>query len=377
VSRSDDWRAISSSTIGRAVIILLGAAVVVAAGWSVGQPRRPAAAAPAASRPFIDVVDDVGRPVRLPRPLERVVVFNRYTTEFIRAIAGMDVVVGFDVDMTRMGSYWPDARAVTVGRTTGAPPDYEAIVATRPDVVFFARNGPWEQASRVLAPFHIPVFVLTGWDVLKHEWNVTLLGELFGHPTRAAELNAFYARYRDLLRERLADVTPRRVYLEEVPDYRTLLPGSGWHDMIELGGGTNVYGDVRLLDGPSPRGTVQGFEVDPETVVDRRPDVIIKLHANHRIAIDLSEAHQTLNALVTRPGFDRTPAAARGEVYVLSYYLAGAASKVVGALQIAEWLHPDRMAGLDADEAMREWLERFQGVRAPGGYTARLDRRQP
>jgi hypothetical protein len=28
----------------------------------------------------------------------------------------------------------------------------------------------------------------------------------------------------------------------------TLLKGSGWHDMIETGGGINVFGDVNILD---------------------------------------------------------------------------------------------------------------------------------
>lgn len=149
-------------------------------------PRSAASPSSVPTRTTAVFVDDVGREILLPVPLSRVVVFNRYTTEFIRAIAGMRVVVGFDVDLRKSGSYWPGAEAtMVVGQAqSNAAPNYEAIVKTTPDVVFFARNGPWEEASRVLAPFGIPVFVITGWDVLKHEQNVDLLGRLFEQPAR-------------------------------------------------------------------------------------------------------------------------------------------------------------------------------------------------
>jgi iron complex transport system substrate-binding protein len=316
----------------------------------------------------------VGREVALPLPLRRIVVFNRYTTEFIRAIAGMDVVVGFDVDVRTSGAYWPGAQAtMVVGQAqSNAAPNYEAIVQTQPDVVFFARNGPWEEASRVLAPFHIPVFVITGWDVLKHEWNVDLLGRLFAQPERAVKLNAFYRGYRDLLKTRLEGVTRKRVYVEEVGDYKALLKGSGWHDMVETGGGINVFGDINILDQPKARGTVQGFDTDAEEILSRKPDVLIKLHSNQRIAIDDAEARAVLQRFVARPGFENLAAVKAGQVYSLSYYHASAGSKIVGALQIAKWLYPDRFADLDPSEAMRIWLEDFQGVPAPGHYWIRI-----
>jgi len=336
-------------------------------------PATRVSEAPVA-RAMTTVRDDVGREVALPLPLRRTVVFNRYTTEFIRAIAGMDVVVGFDVDVRKSGAYWPGTQAtMVVGQAqSNAAPNYEAIVQTQPDVVFFARNGPWEEASRVLAPFHIPVFVITGWDVLKHEWNVELLGRLFGQPARAAKLNAFYRGYRDLLKTRLDGGTRKRVYVEEVGDYKALLKGSGWHDMVETGGGINVFGDINILDQPKARGTVQGFDTDAEEILSRKPDVLIKLYSNQRIAIDDAEARPVLQRFVARPGFENLAAVKAGQVYSLSYYHASACSKIVGALQIAKWLYPDRFADLDPGEAMRIWLEDFQGVPAPGHYWTSL-----
>jgi iron complex transport system substrate-binding protein len=355
------------------IAVLLCVCVSACSGRRDREPERANAATPAlaSARPVATFRDDAGRDVALPVPLKRAVVFNRYTTEFIRAIAGMDAVAGFDVDLRKPGAeaYWPGTHAImVVGQAqSNATPNYEAIVDAKPDVVFFARNGPWEEASRVLAPFHIPVFVITGWDVLKHEWNVELLGQLFGQPQRAAKLNTFYRQQRDLLKTRLDGVAVRkRVYIEEVGDYKALLKGSGWHDMVETGGGINVFGDINILDQPKARGTVQGFETDAEEILARRPDVLIKLYSNQYIAIDRDDAWRVLQQFVARPGFASLAAVKTGQVYSLSYYHASACSKIVGALQIAKWLYPERFADVNPDEAMRVWLEEFQGVPAPG-----------
>ena len=327
-------------------------------------PARASAQAPAR----VSVVDDLGRSVLLPLPLRRVVVFNRYTTEFIRAIGAMPAVVGVDFDGERLRDYWPGVtRAMHAGGGQSSP-DYEAIVAMRPDAVFLPRNSDWKKAASVLAGFGIPVVVLTGWDLLKHEWNVALLGRLFAREQRAAALNAFYRHWRDTLQTRLRGVRPRRVYFEEVGDYKTALQGSGWHDMVAEGGGVNVFGDIRLPGGASARGNIQNFEVDPEEIQARAPEAIVKLQPGQYLPHPRAFSERQFERIVQRPGLARTPAVASGQVYHLSYYLASACSKIVGALQIAQWLHPERMQGVDVDAVMATWLRDFQGVPAQTGY---------
>lgn len=311
----------------------------------------------------LSFADDVGRTVTLTLPVRRTVVFNRYTTEFIRAIAGTDVLVG--VDIKAGTAYWPTVTPEMFAGQGQLNPNFEAIVAMRPDVVFFPRNSDWQAASETLAAFNIPVVVLTCWDVLKHEENATLIGRIYEHPEKAEKLNAFYRHYRDLLAERLKGVQKKRVYIEEVGDYKTLLKGSGWHDMVEEGGGLNVFGDVEILGQNSARGNVQGFEVDPEEILARKPDVIIKLQPGQYEPHNAAFSKDVLERLVARPGFSQLPAVKTGEVYHLSYYHASASSKIVGALQIAKWLYPDRFEDIDPAAAMKVWLEEFQGVPYP------------
>jgi len=88
--------------------------------------------------------------------------------------------------------------------------------------VILPRNGSWAEAERLLTPLGIPIAVVTAWDVLKHEQNAALLGRLFDRPKEAEALNVFYGHWRDLLEKRLHGVKRKRVYLEEVGDYRTL-----------------------------------------------------------------------------------------------------------------------------------------------------------
>lgn len=340
----------------RRALQLLGGA---AGAWL---PGVAAAAAPQT------VTDDLGRSVSVALPLQRVVVFNRYTTEFIRAIGAMPAVVGVDFDASRLAGYWPGVTRAMIAGSAQSGINYEAIVGMRADAVFMPRNSDWKKAAQVLQPFGIPVIVVTGWDLPKHEWNVALLGRLFGQGARAERLNAFYRHWRGLLRRRLQGATPRRVYFEEVGQYRTALQGSGWHDMIEAGGGRNVFGDIVLPGGVSARGNVQNFEVDPEEVQARRPEVVIKLQPGQYLPHPRAFSAEALGQLAARPGLQGTPALHQAQLYHLSYYLASGCSKITGALQIAQWLHPQRMAGVDPEAVMGQWLEEFQGVPAQRGY---------
>ncbi|GKS96735.1 ABC transporter substrate-binding protein [Acidovorax sp. SUPP2825] len=344
-----------------------GAAGIAGAAWLPGR-------APAQAREATAITDDLGRSVSVSLPLRRVVVFNRYTTEFIRAIGAMPAVVGVDFDGSKHPDYWPGVTSGMLAGSGQSSVHYEAIVGMQADAVFMPRNSDWKQAERVLKPFGIPVIVVTGWDLLKHEWNVALLGRLFHRTEGAARLNAFYRHWRDTLRDRLQGATPRRVYFEEVGPYKTVLQGSGWHDMIEAGGGTNVFGDIRLPGGVSPRGNVQNFEVDPEEVAARRPEVVVKLQPGQYLPHPRAFSADVLGQLAARPGWEGTPAVRHRQIHHLSYYLASGCSKITGALQIAQWLHPGRMAGIDPEAVMGTWLQTFQGVPAQRGYAWSLDR---
>jgi len=346
-------------------VLAAGALALATPGWAALPKGQPGGGQ-------TNVRDDLDRAVTLKLPLRRVVVFNRYTTEFVRAIGAMPAVVGVDIDAGKHRLYWPSVTPAMFAGSGQSNPNYEAIVAMQPDAVLMPRNGDWQQAERVLAGFGIPVLVITAWDLLKHEWNIELLGRLFDRQREAADLNAFYRRWRLELQQRLAGAARPRVYFEEVGDNRTVLPGSGWHDMIEAGGGTNIFADVRIGNQTQVRGSVQNFEVDPEQVLSRRPDVLIKLQPGQYEPHERTFSKSVLERVASRVGFATLPAVRDGRVYHISYYLAGGCSKIIGALQIAQWLHPKLMQGVAPEAVMGEWLQRFQKVPAQRGYAVSL-----
>ena len=350
---------------------LLGAAAALA-GVAALAPAR--AATPAQAAPRVSIVDDLQRSVPLVLPLQRVVIFNRYTTEFVRALGALDAVVGTDIDVARHGRYWPTVTREMFAGSGGMSPNYEAIVAMRPDAVLMPRNSDWARAATLLAPMGIAVVVVTAWDYLKHEFNVELLGRLFAQPQRAEDLNRWFRGWRTRLDERIAPIAMAdrpRVSFGVVGEWRRVRPGSGWPGVWVAAGGRNLFGDVRLGDaagGSSPRGSVNNFVVDPEEVLERRPDAIVKLQPGQYEPHPREFAREVLEQMARRPALASLPAVRAQRLYHLSYYLAGGCSKITGALQLAQWLHPQRLRGLVPMQAMDEWLERWQGVPRQRGY---------
>jgi len=83
----------------------------------------------------ITIVDDRDRKVEINVPVKRVVVFNKYNTEFFRSVAGQDVIVGMAQDVNKLEGYWPGLGKESVAGQNQREPHYEKIVSLKPDVV--------------------------------------------------------------------------------------------------------------------------------------------------------------------------------------------------------------------------------------------------
>jgi iron complex transport system substrate-binding protein len=319
----------------------------------------------------ITVVDDLGREVDIPFPVKRVVAFNRYNSEFFRAVGGIEVLVGLDKGALKHEKYWPGFDPENVVGSSGSTedPNYEKIVSLQPDVVVFARNSAWEKAAEKLEPFGIPVVVITGWDVEKHIENINLVGQMLGKQERAEELNQFYLDHINLVTERLKDIPKKKIYLEKVPAFHSPLEGSGHHMMLVRAGGENIFGHIKFSEQPQSKGNVHEFEIDPEQILLSDPEVIVKyIKSGSYLPPTQDELKATYEELVNRPGWDALQAVKNKRVYVISFFPAGGCSKMVGVTYVAKWLYPELFEDLDPDAVMREWLEKYQGVPYPGDY---------
>ncbi|SNY93164.1 iron complex transport system substrate-binding protein [Cohaesibacter sp. ES.047] len=317
----------------------------------------------------ISVTDESDVTVTFAEAVDRIVAFNAYNGEFVRAVAGIETLVGMDGNALKEVGYWPDDGSVAVAGVNQREPDYEAIIGLEPDVVIFPRNGAWQEARDKLATFDIPVLVLTGWDPLRHTANVAAIGDITGHPDRAEKLNAFFTGYQDLLKERLKGVKKRSIYVEHGADYHAPTPGSGWHDMIAEGGGDSILSDIDIAKQPASKGSVHSFVLEPEFILKKDPEVIIKFHQRSYLPASKAAQKVHFDSLLARPGWSDLQAVKNGELYTVNWFASGACSKIIGSLYIAKWLYPDQFEDVDPDEAMRVWLEEFQGVKDPSGYS--------
>ncbi|UCG16357.1 MAG: ABC transporter substrate-binding protein [Phycisphaerales bacterium] len=209
-------------------------------------------------------------------------------------------------------------------------PNLEAIVTLGPDLVILrGRQEKLEKLcrDRGIAVFYDPTNRLS--DVYE---TITRLGAMFD---RVEQADALCRR----VRERLARVQGRaagrpavKVLLtmrgpDRLANIGTVGQGSYLHELIELAGGENVFGD---LDVAYP-------QVSIEEIVVRRPEVIIEVSPGGRPAggyVQLAEQWHPLRQI---------PAVRNGRVHVLTedYAMIPSPRLVLLAEKLLSLLHPD------------------------------------
>ena len=304
-------------------------------------------------------VDDIGREVELSLPVTRACVANRYNNELIRAVGAGDCVVGVDIYTSQDSVYWPRfGEEETFGKDEY---DYEKIIALDPQVLVVPKNGVIEESIEKLEPFGIQVVVITGWDNADVPKQIRLCGELFGREEEAEELVQFYQEPVNYISRQLEQVKERKtVYWEYGGDYTTCIPGTsndGWHNMIQMAGGENIFGDASLA----------GKDIDPEQILEADPDLIVKIYAGEVVgnsgvftAPPQEEFAGKAQIMLARPGWKDLTAVKEGNFYLNTAFMSGGLGKMVGAAYMAKWLYPELMTDLDPDQIFADWMA-YQG----------------
>lgn len=213
---------------------------------------------PAASGPLV-LVDDAGDTVRLAQPAVRVASLAPSTTELLFALGAGSRVVG----RTTWCDWPPEASAVT-NLGDGLSPNVEAILGVRPDLVVLYRSPRNATAAAHLRALGVPTVQLRTDSFEDFARNTELLGRALGLDDSAARLNA-------TLREGLARVSrrgregPRVLVLAWDQPPMTIGRGSFQHELVELAGGRNIFGE---LDAPSA-------PVSLEAIAARDPDLVL------------------------------------------------------------------------------------------------------
>ncbi len=241
-------------------------AAIVCIGLSAG----------AQADPGVHFKDQFGRDITLAKPATRVVTIPiPAASTFMAMDGGTDKLVGMHPRSKTaildgiLGKIFPKAKAIpsdVVGK--GFMPNVEAILATRPGLVFqWANLGdevvkPMTNAGLTVATFNY------GTEELSQGW-MSIMGQVLGRPEKARALIDWHNAARADLEKKMAGIPAQK-------KPRVLFFLRFLHELSVAGDGT--YNDfyIRLAGGRNVAKDLKKFKVvNPEQVIAWNPDVIL------------------------------------------------------------------------------------------------------
>lgn len=140
----------------------------------------------------------------------------------------------------------------------------------------------------------------------------------------------------------------------------TTVPGDYFYNMLELAGAKNIFDDA------------QNVSVNSESIILRNPDYIVKVGENS-IAAKYTppteiEWTKRKNNIIDRDGWDSINAVKNDRILLLSHFLHGGASKIVGTVYIAKFMYPEYLPDLHPEEVFKTWLT-YQNLEYVKGHT--------
>lgn len=261
-----------------------------------------------------DIADDLGRKIKIPRNVERVVSLAPNLTENIFAVGAGDKLVG----VTTFCNYPEAAQKIAkVGDTIN--PNIETIIALKPQIVFVSTASQLENFAKTLEDRGITVFVTDPKDLNGVLANLRGLGDIFGTTERTGillnELNERIIAVDEQVRDKAKVKTFVQVSKEPL---FTIGKDSFLTEIVERAGGVSVTKDVPTA---YPK-------LSKETALALNPDALI-----------LSESPDNLEP---NDVFKNSSAVKNKKVFkVGGDILSRPAPRIVDALErIAEALHP-------------------------------------
>ncbi|MGL4788497.1 MAG: ABC transporter substrate-binding protein [Cetobacterium sp.] len=314
------------------------------------------------------ITDNVERAVQLSVPVKKAVVISRYNNELIRACGAIDNVVAVDMNTAQDRVYWSKFKVEDVIGKNQNDLNYEKIISLSPEVVIIPANGAYKEAEKKLEPFGIKVIVISGYDTNDFHNQIKNIGAIFGKEIESKKFIQFYEKPLKYIEEKLQNVEKKSVYWEDSKNYYTAFPGSYYYNMVKASGGKNIFGEL-------DRKTSEA-QVDSESIIIKNPSVIVKNISPAQAikgtgvyeAPTINQQLKTIEDIKNRKGWKDIDAVKNNNIFLMSQFGHGGASKMIGAAYMAKWIYPEVLSDLDPDALFKEWLEEFQGFQNIEGH---------
>jgi ABC-type Fe3+-hydroxamate transport system substrate-binding protein len=273
----------------------------------------------ACSREAVDKspqTDDFGDPVLIRATPARVVSLNPATTDLVFALGAGNRLVG----RTHWDVYPEEAKAVP-DLGSGIRPNVEAVLGARPDLVLLYASNDNRAAATELRTAGVNTLSLKIDHIADFHRAARLIGQLLGDSMRGVAVSDSVKRTLDRVRNSTASLPKPSVFwhIWDAP-LITIARGSYMNELIEIAGGTNIYGDMADA---SPA-------VSIEDVLRRNPAFIIT-------------GPDGAEKIRRDPRWSESPAVKQGRILIADTTLVGRPSVRLGeaAESLARLLHPE------------------------------------
>ncbi len=303
--------------VAAAALVLLFTGAVICASQATAPPLP---ALPA----YRQVTDEIGRTIRVPQSIHRIVSLAPNLTETIYALGLQDRLVG-DTDYC---DFPPEAQQKTkVGGAVN--PSLEAIAALHPDLVLVTKNLNRLETVNALDSLGIPSYATDPHTVEAIIASTERLADLLGAPETGTVLGEDMERRIAAIKERVASL-PLRSVLFVV-----------WTEpLISIGKNTFIADALQHAGAVSVIDSSQNWpHVNLEEVVRLQPEFLIfaEAHPDH--------AAHTTDTLADLPGWRILDAVKHRRFAVISDAVNRPAPRIASAIEeLARQLHPEAFA---------------------------------
>lgn len=291
-------------------------------------PAQLPTVAPTSAASGITVTDSAGRTLTLSTPPARIVSLAPSTTEIVCAVGACDKLVGVD-----SFSDFPEQVKNAPKLSDGFNPNYEQIVAAKPDLVLVAGITSPEVVKK-LDELKLPLLVVgaekTTFDSIFNE--IKMVGAAVGNPAQAdAVVAAMLKKISEVETKIAVSSSKPRVFweLDATDPAKPFTPGPGSFvdEIIARAGGFNIAANA---SSPYP-------QLNVEEIIQANPQIIILSDAAYGVAPE---------SVGKRPGWDVIEAVKKNKVFPIDDNLVSRPGPRVadGLEAAAKLIHPELFA---------------------------------
>ena len=300
------------------------AVVCVFSGAFFARVAAAQSSAPATSGAlYREVTDEIGRTIRIPQQIHRIVSLAPNLTEIVYALGLQEELVG----VTTYCDYPPEAKSKTkVGDTLN--PSIEEIATLHPDIVLVA-DGNRMETIYALEKIGIPSYGIDPHSVEQIAASTKRLGDILGAPAAAnLVLDDFHHRLADV-QQHVGTLPPARVlFVVWTEPLISISKDTFIADALHYAGATSIVDS-----------TANWPRVNLEEVVKLQPDFLV--FANEKSG----QGPHVVESMIDLPGWRLLNAVRNHKIAIVSEVIDRPAPRIVTAIEeLAHQIHPEAFA---------------------------------